>query len=265
MIASYVHSSKIRARGNRKYAEIRALSFGGIPNAGVPTMTRPKRPFRAPNVEASPDTRGQDMLAGGCVIGVILLIVAIGQCSTTTPSLNTSDALNQSATDMGNAIAAQTPSPVEPLSPASVTRGVAHLRLAFSAENFSGAMIYSQNCYDALTRQFTWAKLDQCGASDTLAVRSLLEADPTGLDNETAYFQSETAAGRYLAAATSAGEPAGEADTRLSALQARVAHLRAVARRPAPAADMGNETAGEDDSGGLANQVAYSDDDGPGE
>jgi hypothetical protein len=175
----------------------------------------------------------------GCVlvVGVVLLLVTIGRCSTTAPTVNTSDTLNQATADMGNAIAAQTPQPVEPLSPASVARGVAHLRLAFNAENLSGAMIYSQNCYDALAHQFTWPRLDQCGAFDMLAVRSLPEAGTAGLDNEAAYFQSEAAAGRYLAAATGAGEPAGEADTRLSALQGGVAHVRAVARRPAPAAE----------------------------
>lgn len=33
-------------------------------------------------------------------------------------------------------------------------------------------MIYSQNCYDSLSRVFDWGKLDQCGGFDMLAVRA---------------------------------------------------------------------------------------------
>jgi len=88
-------------------------------------------------------------------------------------------------------------------------------------------MIYSQNCYDSLTREFTWAKLDRCGAFDLLSVRSLdAEADtPT---SESSYFASEAAAGRYLAAATKAGEKPENADVRLEDLQKRISNIRAV-------------------------------------
>jgi hypothetical protein len=91
-------------------------------------------------------------------------------------------------------------------------------------------MVYSQNCYDALGRAFTWRKLDRCGGFDMLAVRAIDDAaaPPAG---ERDYFQSEAAAGRYLAAATSAGEPAEEADLRLSQLQARTARESAPAPR----------------------------------
>jgi hypothetical protein len=120
-------------------------------------------------------------------------------------------------------VAAQQLPAVEPLSKASVTRGISHFRLAYGVEAFPGAMIYSQNCYDALTHKFTWAKLDACGGFDMLAVRAMEDSDATSLDSEAAYFESEAAAGRYLAAATGGGEAAAEADNRLSNLQAKTA------------------------------------------
>jgi hypothetical protein len=94
-------------------------------------------------------------------------------------------------------------------------------------------MIYSQNCYDALGRKFTWSKLDACGAFDAEAVLAVGEDETTEGGAETAWFQSETAAGRFLKAAIAAGEPADEADARWSDLQARVAFKHEV-RVPPP-------------------------------
>lgn len=176
----------------------------------------------------------------GCalLVGGIILVLLIGQCSGDTANSNALEAMNTANADMSNSIAAQTPPPVEPLNAASVSRGGAHYRTAFAAEAFPGAMIYSQNCYDALSREFTWAKLDQCGGFDMLAVRAIDVADMSVPTSERDYFQSEAAAGRYLAAATGAGEPATDADQRLSQLQARAARERAPARpRPAAAND----------------------------
>jgi hypothetical protein len=191
-------------------------------------------PFRAPNVETRPNPDNDWVKGCGLLTGIIVLIIVIGKCSwsSDTTGANLMDAMNTANADMGNAIAAQESAPVEPLSAPGIARGIAHLRVAFAAEGMSGAMVYSQNCYDALAHQFGWTKLDQCGGFDMLAVRSLADADTAGLANEAAYFQSEAAAGRYLAAATSAGEPPGDADQRLSHLQSRVAQLRLVAQRP---------------------------------
>jgi hypothetical protein len=135
-------------------------------------------------------------------------------------------------------VAAQTPPSVQPLKAASVTRGIAHFKLAYRAEGFPGAMIYSQNCYDSLTHKFSWAKLDTCGAFDMLAARAILESE-SGSGSETDYFQSEAAAGRFLAAATGGGEESSEADTRLSQLQDKAAKTPSplpakVAAEPAP-------------------------------
>jgi len=171
----------------------------------------------------------------GCVwaavIGIIAVVVlAIGQCSSSDQGANSlvTDAMNETDLSMSNAIAAQTPPPPEPLHASNVTRGVTHLRLAVAAEGFPGAMIYSQNCYDALAHQFSWAKLDACGAFDMLAVRSIENADTNALTSEPTYFESEFAARRYLAAATSAGESPSAADARLSRLQSRASQARSV-------------------------------------
>ena len=189
----------------------------------------------------------------GCIVGVIiagLIVVAlsVGKCSSTTTG-NTSDASasNMAAGNINTAVAAQGPPPVQPLSETAVKQGVVQLRLAEKAESLSGAMVYSQNCYDALVHQFSWSKLDACGAADMLAVRTVPEVDVTGLDSEAKYFDSEAAAGRYLAAATGAGEAADEADRRLSQLQARVGRAPLPVRRPVATPDdelMGNGTDG---------------------
>lgn len=170
------------------------------------------------------------------MVVIVLVVSGLGNCSSSNNGAN-SAAANFLDENVSAGIAAQTPPPPQPLSAVGVSRGMAHLRLAAAAEGFAGAMVYSQNCYDALGHQFTWAKLDTCGAFDMLAVRSMANADTSALTSEIAYFQSETAAGRYLAAATGAGEPAAEADGRLSQLQARAARARTAGPRPTPVAE----------------------------
>jgi hypothetical protein len=198
---------------------------------------------------------GNSDAAGCAVVGALIgLILLIGKCAGDSTESNVMELMNASNAEMGNAIAAQEPPPAEPLNAASVRRGVAHLRLAVGAESFSGAMVYSQNCYDALSRQFTWAKLDQCGAADMLAARSIESVETSELTSEEAYFRSEAAAGRYLAAATGAGQPAPEADTRLSELQRRAARERLVG--PPPAAPAASTEAESEDDESAANTVA---------
>jgi hypothetical protein len=154
---------------------------------------------------------------------VIAGIGSIGKCSSGGSDGAGGEASNLMETNITAGVAAQVPPPVEPLRATSITRGATHMRLAYRAEGLPGAMIYSQNCYDALTHEFSWKKLDTCGAFDMLAVRVIVEAEPVGFAREVGYFQSEIAAGRYLAAATGGGEEAAEADKRLSDVQARAA------------------------------------------
>jgi hypothetical protein len=197
----------------------------------------------------APAENNAGCMAGAAIVGLIVLLVGVSKCSSNTPGNNTADltASNAAAQNISAAVAAQIPPAVQPLSESVVKQGLAELRKAERAESLSGAMIYSQNCYDALSHQFSWTRLDTCGAADMLAVRTLPEVDVTSLDAEVKYFGSEAAAGRYLAAATGAGEAADEADRRLSQLQARVAHSALPVHKPAaPSGDtlMGNSVDG---------------------
>jgi hypothetical protein len=203
-------------------------------------------PVKPPPTPA--ENSGGWMLAGGAVL-LILVLVGMGKCSSNTASTNMADSASSNMVDqnISAAVSAQGPPPVEPLSEAGIKLGMMQLRMAEKAESLSGAMIYSQNCYDALGHKFSWTKLDSCGAADMLAVRTLPEIDTAPLDAELKYFGSEAAAGRYLAAATGAGEPADEADHRLSQLQARVARAALPLKEPTPAAaDLPGNSTGRD-------------------
>jgi hypothetical protein len=207
-------------------------------------------------VKLAKQPAGNDTVGWLVLGGVIAFILLVGQCSDNSETSDHSALMNASNAEMGNAIAAQGPPPIQPLSEVSVGRGISHLRLAVSAEGFSGAMIYSQNCYDALTRKFSWAKLDQCGGADMLAVRSIENIDTAEFSSESAYFQSEAAAGRYLAAATGAGQPPTEADTRLSQLETRAARARP-AVRPVASSELPDDatTIEADDNSQLGNRL----------
>lgn len=162
---------------------------------------------------------------GGWVIAGLaaLGLIAVSQCLTNNGNQNVAEASRESTEDaIANSVAAQPPAPVRPLDLSSAKRGMAHVSLA-AREGLAGEMIYSQNCFDALSRHFSWAKLDRCGAFDAEAVAALGDAKTTGLDKEATWFDSEAAAGRYLKAAISAGQEAAAADERLAALQRRAA------------------------------------------
>lgn len=186
-------------------------------------------------------------LVWAAAIGTPLLLISM--CSSS-KSTSDADTAPQAATSLNStadvAVTPEAPKPVEPFSPGEARKGLSEFRLVYSAERLSGAMIYSQNCYDALTREFSWSKLDRCGAADMAAVNALMKADTEGLTSEVAYFDSETAAQRYLTAAIKAGEPAEEADQRLSALQSRVPAQAAPAEETAPVPVAPDEEEGDE-------------------
>ncbi|WP_157073560.1 hypothetical protein [Sphingomonas soli] len=177
-------------------------------------------------------------------MGIVVLLMALAKC---VPSQQTSQHFGSPSLE--NQIAAIEPPPtVDPLNPRSVELGVQHLRAVLGAEGISGAMIYSQNCYDALARDFSWKMLDRCGAFDMLAVKAVEGGDMSGLDSEAQYFDPEAAAGRYLAAATKAGEEAGKADVRLEALKQKTGRITLPSPRKAATAESGDaEEAGPGD------------------
>jgi hypothetical protein len=159
-------------------------------------------------------------------VGVIGFLAALGQCSSKpSPADNSTEMSSaQVASNLTNAVAAQGPSPVEPLSRVHIKEGVRDYRLVYAAESLPGAMIFSQNCYDALSRSFSWAKLDTCGGFDAAMAANISDADAAAYEKEATFFGPETAAQRYLAAATGAGEDTSAADERWSNLQSRVPH-----------------------------------------
>ncbi|MES3100592.1 hypothetical protein [Sphingomonas faeni] len=172
------------------------------------------------------------------LVVAVALLFAIGKCSSTTGGASSSATV---AENVGNAqealvtaVAAQPPSPPEPLSPAGVRRGAARVSIA-AKEELAGEMIYSQNCYDHVARAFSWRKLDECGGFDAEASSALGDGEPVGAEKEVAWFDTEAAAGRYLKAAVAAGLDADVADLRLAALQAKVNARHEVKPEAAPA------------------------------
>ena len=162
----------------------------------------------------------------GCwVIGAIVaLVFAMSQCSSSTKNGASSSATDSAATSpeaVATAIATQSPPPVAALDKASVHKGAHDVGIA-AKEGLAGEMIYSQNCYDALGHGFSWKKLDQCGAFDISASEALGDQDDPGATKEVEWFQSETAAGRYLKAAIAAGQDPDAADSRLDALKSSI-------------------------------------------
>jgi hypothetical protein len=151
------------------------------------------------------------------VLGIIGLVALVGMCSS--DDKTTQSFASQSLGDQIQAMPSPTATAIAALDVPSVRQAKRHLDAVIDAEGLSGAMIYSQNCYDALSRAFSWAKLDQCGGFDLLAVMTVDTTPVEGLDTEAEYFGSEAAAGRYLALAIKGGEEPGKADLRFSELQ----------------------------------------------
>ena len=192
-------------------------------------------------------------LACVALVAIIGFFALVSQCSGPNQTDNASPL---PTLESNESAAVQQPAPPDPIAKDSIDRAATHFRLALGAEGFGGAMIYSQNCFDALSRDFSWVNLDRCGAFDMIAVRAMLDSDVTGLDNEAAYFQTETAAGRYLAAAIAGGEKPEDADRRLSDLQARASK----ARLPAPTKPVADE---EPDSAVPSTEIDNDSDDTP--
>lgn len=202
--------------------------------------------YRPPASRPNPatGTGGPEKYSGCAVIALIALaIFGISKCVPTFAP--TTDNIAATATTnaqqaISASITSQTVPPVIPFSKSSATKGVARQKLAFSKEGLAGEMIFSQNCYDALSHAFAWHKLDECGAADLAAVGALGDADTTDDDKEAAWFESEAAAGRYLRAATAAGLDADTADARLSKLQETVRRTSPRAKETASSGALDN-------------------------
>jgi hypothetical protein len=137
------------------------------------------------------------------------------------------------------------------LDASAVNRGASQLKIVASLDLPGSRQIFSQNCYDALSKTFDWHQLDRCGGFDALAVR-WVETRAIS-EGELEYFQSEAAATRFLSAATANGLVAGEADMRWADLEALVRKvalpwLPVVANGDSGAAEAMDGETTEDDS-----------------
>lgn len=109
---------------------------------------------------------------------------------------------------------------IEELSPDDVRTGFSHFASVGLASVTGGAQIYSTNCYAGVAKTFKWSMLDRCGGFDLAAVR-MTERDSNYFEeSELSYFESETSAGRYIAAAAKGSLVSEAADLRFAELQA---------------------------------------------
>ena len=193
----------------------------------------------------------------GWVLFAIIVagILAASQCtSTPTSPLNDNSSSDVSIVNADASQAANATAPVSPLDLGAVSRGVANFGMVDSAGLEGGFKIYSENCYDALAKEFEWRRLDRCGGFDTTAVRAADNGSSTFTADEISYFDSETAAGRYLAAATAAGEDPGEADLRFSKLG-----VRALKARPSRSRASNAQVADQSHTDPVATNIVDSD------
>jgi hypothetical protein len=131
---------------------------------------------------------------GWSAVGAIVVMAIFGS-SGTTPSTQTLT----SNTDQNAAPSTEVPTQPELQLPAvdtpSVARAARHLKLALDAEGFSGAMIYSENCFSSLASHFAWGKLDQCEAFDVLTQIAMSQSDERG--PEATYFDKDAVEARF--------------------------------------------------------------------
>lgn len=189
----------------------------------------------------------------GCwAIAGIVALFAISQCGQSSQD-NQTETVETAPEEIASSIATQSPPPVADLDTASIRKAKRHLVLA-AKEALAGEMIYSQNCYDALGRHFSWSKLDVCGSLDIAAAQALGDDEAPGEEVEVAWFQSEAAAGRYLKAAVAAGEAPESADSRLADLQSRLA--AAPVTLPKPSRALANEVSDATEAANAAARTA---------
>jgi hypothetical protein len=161
----------------------------------------------------------------GIVCAAVIGIAALSN-DDSSPSPNSSTNKSSLVADSQPNTEQVSPSAPEPLSMVSIRLAAKHYGLSRKAGGPAGLMIYSQNCYEALGRQFSWSRLDTCGAFDQRAASDMTDEVGT----EATYFENETVAGRYLALAVKGGEEPAAADQRLASLQGRIASsVRSVA------------------------------------
>ena len=196
---------------------------------------------------------GLGWIAGLIIAGILLL----GMCG---KNETASSDDNLVTADSGSLVvneAAPTAEPPAPLDMSAVKRGNGQWRIVAKTQLADSSEIYSRNCYEALGRAFDWHQLDRCGGFDALAARWVDEIE-SSTEAELSYFQSETTASRYLAAATSHGLPPDQADVRWAKLQAaaKAAKLPAAPVSTITSAETLNDSLPSLDETGQVEQAA---------
>ena len=172
------------------------------------------------------------------LLSLVGLVLVVSFCSKQERGRDASDATGNYEQAADNLEASVQPGEPLPLDASAVNRGAGQLKIVASLDLPGSRQIFSQNCYDALSKTFDWHQLDRCGGFDALAVR-WIETN-TASEGEAEYFQSEAAATRFLSAATANGLVGGEADVRWANLEASV--RKVVLPRPPAVANGDSDT-----------------------
>jgi hypothetical protein len=176
-------------------------------------------------------------------IGVLIWVASLSSTGVNTDT-NSVSGLQSTNSDSGATQASPTPEAPLPLDPSAAKLAYRQFKTIAAAQVPGGSEIFSENCYAALGKPFDWHQLDRCGAYDALAVHWTEENEAVAGNDDLTYFQSETAATRFLQAATSGGLPADQADIRWAALQS----MAAKAHIPTKSQNSGDSSQG---AGGL--------------
>ena len=165
-------------------------------------------------VQKQPSNKGGAWIWGVLAVGIVLTIIlsSSGNRPTAQPPASNSDLNADSAADVQTPATVQLPA----VDTSAIMRATRHLKLALDAEGFSGAMIYSQNCFASLDGRFSWSKLDQCEAFDSLAQVAMSESEDAG--SEATYFDKDAVESRFT---TSASQHQAEANS----MRAHLANL----------------------------------------
>lgn len=169
------------------------------------------------------------VLAGIIFIGVM---VWVSSSPSATEGDNTTSATSVAAPESSDTnLVAAGPPPPSPLDRSAAQRGYAQFRKLAGLSADGSAQIYSRNCYEAIGKVFDWHQLDRCGGFDAIASRWTDEAEAVDAD-ALSYFQSETAATRFLQAAASNGLSGAEADQRWARIQAMAQQAKIGIKHP---------------------------------
>lgn len=159
----------------------------------------------------SPDSNNGCIVIGG-IIGLLSLVAYCSDSSDGSP-------VQQPAYVSTAGVAEEISQQVQPLDLEAVKTGYNHFKKVAATGVQGGSLIYSQNCFAAIEKEFSWPGLDRCGSFDQIAVRIAYQNSGYFNEKELEYFESEATAGRYLASSTKNSTAGDDVDVRFGELQ----------------------------------------------